>query len=69
MSKDNPFPSVCGLICGHPREAHCRRSIIDDAISIRGIKRYAVDHAGAVPPPRCAPDTGKRVSVIGGGPV
>ncbi len=68
IRKDNPFPSVCGLICEHPCEAHCRRNIIDDAINIRGVKRYAVDHAGVVPPPQCASDTGKRVAVIGGGP-
>lgn len=68
IRKDNPFPSVCGLICEHPCEAHCRRNIIDDAINIRGVKRYAVDHAGTVPAPQCAPDTGKTIAVIGGGP-
>ena len=42
--------------------------MIDDAINIRGLKRYAVDHAGEVPQPECAPATGKRVAVVGGGP-
>ena len=32
------------------------------------LKRYAVDHAGKVPVPACAPSTGKSVAVIGGGP-
>ena len=32
------------------------------------LKRYAVDHAGKVPVPACAPATGKNVAVIGGGP-
>ncbi|MEG2000902.1 MAG: NAD(P)-binding protein [Evtepia sp.] len=68
IRKDNPFPSTCALICEHPCEAHCRRSIVDDAINIRGLKRYAVDMAGAVPPPQCATATGKTVAVIGGGP-
>ena len=35
MRKDNPLPSVCGLICEHPCEKHCRRNIIDDALNIR----------------------------------
>lgn len=42
--------------------------MIDDAINIRGLKRYAVDHAGDVPQPACAPPTGKKVAIIGGGP-
>ncbi len=25
IRKDNPFPSVCALICEHPCEHHCRR--------------------------------------------
>lgn len=68
IRKDNPMPSVCALICEHPCEARCRRNMIDDAINIRGLKRYAVDHAGDVPLPAPAPKTGKRVAVIGGGP-
>ena len=42
--------------------------MVDDAINIRGLKRYAVDHAGVVPQPECAPATGKKVAIIGGGP-
>ena len=68
IRKDNPFPTTCGLICEHPCEARCRRSMIDSPINIRGLKRYATDHAKDVPVPPCAPDTGKKVAVIGGGP-
>ena len=68
IRKDNPFPTACAYICEHPCEARCRRNMIDDAINIRGLKRYAVDHAGDVPQPVCAPPTGKKVAVIGGGP-
>ncbi len=28
----------------------------------------AADYAGKVPPPECAPSTGKRIAVVGGGP-
>ena len=68
IRKDNPFPSACAYICEHPCEARCRRNMIDDAVNIRGLKRYAVDHAGYVPQPACAEPTGKKVAVIGGGP-
>lgn len=68
IRKDNPFPTSCAMVCEHPCEARCRRNMVDDAISIRALKRYAVDHAGVVPVPKCAETTGKRVAVIGGGP-
>lgn len=68
IRKDNPFPTVCAYICEHPCEARCRRSMLDDPVNVRGIKRYAVDHAGFVPAGRCAPPTGKRVAIVGGGP-
>ncbi len=68
IRKDNPFPVSCGLICEHPCEARCRRNMIDSSVNIRGLKRYATDHAGDVPFPARAERTGKRVAVIGGGP-
>lgn len=68
IRKDNPFPTACALICEHPCEARCRRSMFDTAVNIRGLKRFAVDNAGVVPAPPCAVATGKRVAIVGGGP-
>lgn len=68
IRKDNPFPTTCGFICEHPCEARCRRNFVDDAINIRGLKRFAADYAGRVEPPKCASSTGKRVAIVGGGP-
>ena len=68
IRKDNPFPTTCGFICEHPCEARCRRNMVDDAVNIRGLKRFAADYAGVVDPPKCAPSTGKKVAVLGGGP-
>ena len=68
IRQTNPFPAVCGLICEHPCEKYCRRTVVDDAINIRGLKRYAVEKAGDVPTPKPAPRNGKTVGVIGGGP-
>ena len=68
IRKDNPLPAVCGLICEHPCEVRCRRTMVDDPVNVRGLKRFAVDHAGDVPLPVPAVSTGKKVAVIGGGP-
>ena len=68
IRKDNPFPATCGFICEHPCEARCRRNMMDDSVNIRGLKRVAADFAGEVEPPQCAPSTGKRIAILGGGP-
>lgn len=60
IRKDNPFPSVCALVCEHPCESHCRRTIVDSPLNIRGIKRFAVDNAGEVPVPPRAPGDGQE---------
>lgn len=69
IRKDNPFPTVCALICEHPCETKCRRNIIDAPVNIRGIKRFAADNCSkTVDVPEKMDSTGKRVAVIGGGP-
>ena len=68
IRKDNPFPTACAFVCEHPCENNCRRNMVDDAINIRALKRYAVDHGGHVPAPAAQPATGKQIAVIGGGP-
>ena len=70
IRKDNPFPTACALICEHPCEKRCRRNMVDDAVNIRGLKRFVVDHASAdsIPTPDCCPPTGKKVAVVGSGP-
>ena len=67
IRKDNPFPTTCGFICEHPCELRCRRNMVDDSVNIRGLKRVAADFAGEVEPPNCAPSTGKKIAVLGGG--
>ena len=68
IRKDNPFPYSCAYVCEHPCERQCRRRLVDDAVNICGLKRYAVDHCTRTAPPPAAPATGKRVAVVGGGP-
>ena len=66
----NPFPSVCGRICVHPCEDDCRRRLVDAAVAINPLKRFATDFERSsgerVQVPR-APETGKQMAVIGGG--
>lgn len=66
----NPLPTACALVCEHPCERRCRRGMVDAAINIRGLKRYAVEqmHADQLPAPKANVPTGKRIAVIGGGP-
>ena len=66
----NPFPTACAMVCEHPCERKCRRRIIDAAVNIRGLKKYAVEQAPAdraATPERNA-GTGKSVAVVGAGP-
>ncbi|MBC2703753.1 RnfABCDGE type electron transport complex subunit B [Desulfobacula sp.] len=67
----NPLPLACGRVCPHPCEDECRRGIEDEAVSINQLKRFVADYemnSGSRIPIKCAPDTGKKVAVIGGGP-
>ena len=68
IRKDNPLPISCGAICEHPCEMSCRRGMLDDPINIRGLKRYACDHAEEDYTPKHYSPTGKKICVIGGGP-
>lgn len=70
IRKDNPFPTACAFVCEHPCENRCRRTLIDAPINIRGIKKFAVDQLAAdqVETPAPAAPTGKKVSIVGGGP-
>jgi NADH-quinone oxidoreductase subunit F len=68
LKKTNPFPSVCGRVCGHPCQGKCRRSQLDEPVAIKNLKRFITDNA---PSPKVEeiPVTRKeKVAVIGGGP-
>jgi len=66
-----PFPEVLGHVCDHPCEVVCRRCEINEAISIRDLKRFAAenDHERLWKKhSEKAPSTDKRVAVVGSGP-
>ena len=65
-----PFPLVCGYVCVHPCEAKCRRGLLDEAIGIRVLKRFAAERDTGLwkQNSRVAPATGRRVAIAGSGP-
>lgn len=66
-----PFPGILGRICTHPCEEHCHHKKIDgQAVAIRGLKRYLADFCDGKETilPKMAPDSGKKIAVIGSGP-
>ena len=71
IRRDNPLPLVCGLVCPAPCESVCVRGGSNGAVFIRPLKAKAAEHClaeGGYPQPEIAPDTGKRIGIIGSGP-
>ncbi|MDD4952092.1 MAG: FAD-dependent oxidoreductase, partial [Desulfovibrionaceae bacterium] len=71
IKERNPLLLVCGRVCPRPCETACRRNHVDSPVAINMLKRYAADwemNSGARLHIPCAPDTKRRVAVVGGGP-
>ena len=62
-----PFSSILGKVCFHPCETACRRGQVNEPISICRLKGFAVGKTPE-PPISVAPDTGKKVAIVGSGP-
>ena len=68
-----PLAHVCGRVCPHPCEDACRRTNLDEPVSIMSLKRlgadWETDHGyDFFHPMQKKPSIGKRVAVIGAGP-
>ncbi|MBX3044131.1 MAG: NADH-quinone oxidoreductase subunit NuoF [Candidatus Kapabacteria bacterium] len=67
----NPFAAVCARVCFHVCEDKCRRTSMDDAVSIRALKRFMVDQEITIqlPEVRENPENAKKkIAIIGAGP-
>lgn len=67
----NPFAAVCARVCFHTCEDKCRRSSIDDPVSVRGIKRFLVDQEITVQLPEVRENEAyakRKIAIIGAGP-
>jgi len=68
-----PLAHVCGRVCPHPCEDACRRTNLDEPVSIMELKRlgadYETDHGfGFFHPLKKKKPIDKKVAVIGAGP-
>lgn len=65
-----PLPASIGRVCPHPCEKACRRKMVEEPISIAQLKFFAadIDLESDTYVPAVASESGKKVSVIGGGP-
>ncbi|MFC1875268.1 FAD-dependent oxidoreductase [Chloroflexota bacterium] len=65
-----PFPRVLGYVCDHPCESVCRRGEVNEAISIKNLKRFAAERDTGTwkESSRKAPSSGKKVAIVGSGP-
>lgn len=65
-----PFPRVLGYVCHHPCESSCRRSELNESISICALKRSAVENGTDQWKAKIekASLTKKKVAIIGSGP-
>jgi NADH-quinone oxidoreductase subunit F len=71
ITRDNPLPLTCGLVCPAPCESACVRGGSDGAVFIRPMKTWAAEHClteGGYPRPELAEPTGRRVGIVGSGP-
>jgi NADH-quinone oxidoreductase subunit F len=67
----NPFVSVCSRVCFHPCESKCRRSTLDEALSIRALKRFLADQEKELQLPEFIDDeqaARRKIAIIGAGP-
>jgi NADH-quinone oxidoreductase subunit F len=67
----NPLAAICSRVCFHPCESKCRRSTLDDPLSIRALKRYMVDQEKKFNLPPFTSDganAGRKVAIVGAGP-
>ena len=70
IKERNPFPTVIGRICPRPCEDQCRRQYVDEPVAINYVKRFVADAeqgSGDRIQPFKAPETGRRIAVVGGG--
>jgi NADH-quinone oxidoreductase subunit F len=68
MLRTNPFPSACGRVCDHQCQSKCRRSMLDESLAIKFLKRFITDNATR-PKIEAVPVTRKeKIAVVGAGP-
>ena len=69
IRETNALPSVTGYVCSHPCEEVCVRSLTDEPVSVKALKRFVTDWDDSkLNPPKISRKKTKKVSIIGAGP-
>jgi len=68
LTRTNPFPSVCGRVCGHPCQLKCRRGQLDEPVGIKNLKRFVTDNAKKPKVEKLPVTREEKIAVIGAGP-
>jgi glutamate synthase (NADPH/NADH) small chain len=74
IRENSLLPAVCGRVC--PQEVQCQEKCtvglkfkdVDKAVSIGRLERFVADQDKGGVIPEVAPETGKKIAVIGSGP-
>ena len=69
IREKTPFPGILGRICAHPCEEECQRNDVEEALSIKNLKRYAASFDDPEDwDLTTAEDTGQEIAIVGSGP-
>jgi len=70
IMEENPFPSICGRVCGHPCEEACNRKEFDEPLAIHALERFVGDFSLENRIQITPPKTNRResIAIIGSGP-
>ncbi|MCE5321850.1 FAD-dependent oxidoreductase [bacterium] len=70
IKRDNPLPLICGYVCHRPCESECQQGRYGEPISIRDLKRFAIEHApeGEKADAQQPTPNASKVAIIGSGP-
>lgn len=74
ISASSILPAICGRVC--PQEVQCQKYCtvgkalknVDKAVSIGRLERFVADRNTDAPIPEVAPETGRKVAIVGSGP-
>ena len=68
IMRNNPLPSVLGMVCDHQCQHKCTRSNYDSSLLIREVKRFIASRNADRPMLKPEKSNGKKVAIIGAGP-
>jgi len=76
IRKDNPLPLICGYVCHRPCESECQQGRYGEAVSIRALKRFALEaesreqkaESRQTSPAPSSVRREERIAIIGSGP-